>query len=217
MTKFQVLESLLSPRIVRLLIGLNLFLAIASNWYDFQEWSLLPWYLWPFLPICPLYPALLTVWWLFYYFKKRPHTAFTAFIWIGTVSYGLMAYIYYPIHMSFNGFDWFEVGNILWVTIYASQSIVLFEHLRKTSLLSVTPVFLYFLTKDFTDRFLGTFSNVYRDAEPFPVWLMNLFFGAVVVVHVMVFYLYLKKTRRKTSSFKGLSLETDRRQIAGLS
>lgn len=181
---------------INLLIILNLVLAIGSNVHDFGEWSLIPAYLWPFLPICPLYPVLLTIWWLYRKYEKTPPKTLTLFTWIGIISYGIMSFIYYPIHMAVQGFDWEEVGNMLWVSLYAVQGIALAKFLKPVRPFIFIPIAAYFFIKDITDRFFGTFPNFYRDLTEYPLWLKNLFFIIMIVIHLVVIHQIWKKIIR---------------------
>ena len=163
------------------LIALNFFMAIASNVVDWPWLMSVDWYLMPFAPICSLYPLTLAIWFTVYYFRGKAPQWLTTFIFIGITSYGVMAYLYFPLLMSWEGFSWWRVGNMFWVTIYALQSLIIATKLRPLKLFQYVPVAGYFFFKDFADRFLGTFIDV--RIPGYPEFFKNFFGVAVLLLH----------------------------------
>jgi hypothetical protein len=164
------------------LIGLDLFMAIGSNIADWPWLMSVNWYLMPFAPICSLYPLTLTIWFSLRYFNKKNPSWFTAFIYMGITTYGVMAYIYYPLYMNWDGIQFRLAGNIVWVTIYALQSFIILSDLKKLPLYQYALIFGYFAFKDFSDRFLGSFIDILR--PDFPAYLTNIFTVSIVVLHI---------------------------------
>jgi hypothetical protein len=103
------------------LIILNFIWAIAALIYDLPAIAQVPWYFLPFILICPVYPALLLVFWCQKLSKRHINDYFTAFSALPAAVYLTGALIYYPFYMFRNGFDWLSVGQILWVAFYGLQ------------------------------------------------------------------------------------------------
>lgn len=195
--KFQTWMSGLKDKqqVLIFLIGLDLIMAIASNIVDWPWMMSVDWYLRPFAPICSLFPGALAVWFIIYLFKKRVSSWFTAFIFIGVISYGIMAQIYYPIYMNVFEFDWRLPGNMLWVAIYASQSFIIASELKPVKLYQFGLIIAYYLFKDYSDRYLGSFIDGLRPG--FPEALKDFFGLGILVLHMGMFTATAWLTRRK--------------------
>ena len=167
------------------LIGLDLIMAIASNIVDWPWMMSVDWYLRPFAPICSLFPGALAIWFTIYLIKKRVPSWFTAFIFIGIISYGIMAQIYYPVYMSIFEFDWRFPGNMLWVAIYASQSLIIVSELKPIKIYQFGLIIAYYLFKDYSDRYLGSFIDALRPG--FPEALKDMFGIGMLMLHIGMF------------------------------
>jgi hypothetical protein len=188
------------------LIGLDIFLAIGSG---IADW---PWimsvvkdtpHLLPFMPICSLYPMTLAIWFTLYYFKKRIPGWYTAFIFMGIVSYGLMAWIYYPAYIAWDGMQWRLYGNMAWVSIYALQSFIIASELKKLPWYQYSLIFAYFGFKDYADRYLGTFIDVRR--TDFPEDLKITLWAVIITLHILaaaavILFPYFKSLKAKLPS-----------------
>src|SRR3989338_2212337 len=121
----------INSKLAMVLAALDLFMAVTATYVDRFEFLSAPWYLVIFIPICPLYPLLLGI--NFWKFGKAG--SFNQFLLnftaIGIISYGLMAFVFYPLYMLENGFGWYELGNIFWVALYSSQIFVIYHHLNR--------------------------------------------------------------------------------------
>lgn len=163
-----------------LLIVLDVFLAIGSNINDFHILTKVEPWLIPFAPICSLYPLLLAIWFTLYYKKIKISNSFTTFIFIGIFSYGIMAQIYYPLFIYWDGFAWNLLGNMIWVALYALQAFIIASELRPVKWPVAIPIYGYFAFKDYADRFLGTFTDIlYYD---FPGYSLNLLMVIMLVL-----------------------------------
>lgn len=151
-----------SKKALIVLIVLDVFMAVGSNIVDWPMLVYVDWYLIPFAPICSLYPLTLAVWFTLYYFKKKIPAWFTTFIFIGITGYGVMAQVYYPVFIYFEGLHWNLVGNMVWVAVYAVQSLIIVSELKPLSTFQYLPIIAYFFFKDYSDRYLGTFTDVTR-------------------------------------------------------
>lgn len=175
-------------------------MAVGSNIVDWPIIAQVDWYLIPFAPICSLYPLLLAIWFTIYYFKKKVPTAFTTFIFIGIIAYGVMAQIYYPVFIYFEGLHWNLVGNMVWVALYAIQSLIIVSELAPLKFYQYLPIFGYFLFKDYTDRYLGTFSDIFHFG--FTELSKDLLFVLILCLHISamasaVYIAYRKPSKQR--------------------
>lgn len=179
---------------LKIIIGLNIFMAIGSNIADWHWLSSVPLYgvfygipvpLIIFAPICSLYTPLLAVWFLLYYYKKKIPAWFTTFLFIAIVSYGIMAYIYYPLYMyAYEMIHWRLIGNMIWVSAYALQAFILHSELKPLKTYQYLLIIGYFFFKDYADRYLGTFIDI---LDPrFPEWLKDFFGVIMVTLHILI-------------------------------
>lgn len=122
---------------------IDIFWSISALIYDWHEILSLPYYLWPFIIICPLYPLLLTLFWLRYSKGSKIHNLLAAFAALPSVIYFLGAIIYYPLWMIQNHFDWLAFGQIFWVAFYGIQGFYILKtnRISKTGLIAAS-VFL---------------------------------------------------------------------------
>ncbi|MBD3328843.1 hypothetical protein GF340_06120 [Candidatus Peregrinibacteria bacterium] len=172
--------------IVLALIIVDLAMAIASNIVDYPWLMSTEWYLRPFAPICSMFPLTLFIWFSLYYFRKKIPAWFTFFVFTGIISYGLMAVLYFPAYMAFVvGFEWIHIGNMLWVIAYALQSVFLITHLKRPAITAFLLIIAYFLAKNITDRFFGTFMDLRR--PDFPEFLKNALFASILLIQFVVF------------------------------
>lgn len=182
------------------LIVLNVFMGIASNVVDWPWPLMVDWYLIPFTPICALYPLALALWFTLYFYKKPIPSWYTAFIVMGVSSYGLMAYLYYPLYMDAFGVYFRPLGNMVWVSIYALQALIILPELKKLPWYQYVLIGTYFGFKDYADRFLGTFIDV--NIPDFTPGFMSLLFYSIIVLHILAFALIIYWPRRKAHKLK---------------
>jgi hypothetical protein len=167
------------------LICLDAFLAVGSLIADWPWLAMIKWYLLPLAPICSIYPLSLAVWFSLYYFGKKIPVWYTTFIFVGIVSYGIMAYIYYPAFIALVGPEFRLIGNMFWVTAYALQSFIISSELKKMPWIHYLGIAAYFGLKDYADRWLGSFVDILRSDFPEP--LKNILFISIVILHIGVF------------------------------
>lgn len=174
--------------------------ALNVDLHDFFE---TPWYLWIFVPICPLYPMLLALNYLFFLRKGEYPPMLLVFTFFGIVGYGVVAPVFYTLYMADNGFSWYEFGNIFWVLLYSAQAGILWPHL-KTALLQLRwwqflAIPSYFFSKDLLDRFSVTWSYVRYGV--LSELLMNRVLVVLFVVHFAIFTLFLALRKGKGVAF----------------
>lgn len=113
-------------KIIYWIIILNLIWAASAIVYDWDNLSAIPYYLWPSLIICPVYPLLLFLTWASIYRQKKCNDYLLAFAAIPSIVYLIASMIYYPAWMAYNGFNWLAFGQIYWVAVYGLQGIYLY-------------------------------------------------------------------------------------------
>lgn len=132
----------LNSKIIIGIIILDLAWAAMAAIYDWEIFCQIPIYLWPFLVICPVFPALLSLVWL-QILEGKPNNFLFAFSSISSVVYLFAAILYYPMWMVLNGFDWMTFGAIFWVMVYGAQGIyLLLRYSVKKSALFIVGLFL---------------------------------------------------------------------------
>ena len=189
-------------RSLLILMVLDATLAIISNIVDWPWLMAVPRQLILFAPICSLYPLLLFIWLGLFYLKKKIPAWFTTFLFMGLVSYGIMAYLYFPAYMSWDGrgLNLHDVGSIFWVTAYAFQASVIASELKRLPWYQYAVIFAYFFFKDYSDRYLGTFLDVFLDNYPEN---LKLFFSiSIVTLHLFAGSLVLYLTLRIRKKLK---------------
>ena len=112
---------------ILLLISLDLFWSVAAMIYDASKLRTLSPLLWPFVAVCPIFPLLLALVLLQLYRKKTPNQFLLAFAAIPSTIYGILAILYYPVAMIYQGFSWNAFGQIFWVAFYSLQGIWLLK------------------------------------------------------------------------------------------
>ncbi|HBB02410.1 MAG: hypothetical protein US89_C0013G0030 [Candidatus Peregrinibacteria bacterium GW2011_GWF2_38_29] len=167
------------------LIVLDLFMTGAALTIDYRDFVETPFYLWIFVPICSLYPLLLAVNYAIYLWRKKFVQWLLNFTAVGIISYSLMALVFYSLYMYNRGFAWYEFGNIFWVLLYGSQIFVIWKYLLKIHWAGYASILIYFIAKDFLDRFSATYS--YQRYGILSSFELNVFFVAVLVLHIFAF------------------------------
>ena len=184
------------------LIAIDLALGISSTIVDWPWLIRVPTNLVMFAPICSLYPWLLVAWHAMYLWKKKVPNWFTSFLFVGLFSYGIMAWIYFPLYMSWNGINFHDVGSIFWVTAYAGQAFIIASEVKKIPWWQYALVLGYFFFKDYSDRYLGTFLDVLL--ESYPEALKLFFFVMTLTLHSaaagILRYLYCKNSPAKVKN-----------------
>ncbi len=139
-----------------ILIFINIIWAVSALIYDIPAIAEIPIYFWPFIVICPVYPALLALVWWKTYKKKKLNDYLLAFASLPSVIYFIGALIFYPTLMVINGFDWSDFGQIFWVAVYGLQGIYLLTNysIKKSPILLVT---IFLLTSFVIQYFTKTY------------------------------------------------------------
>jgi len=138
------------------LIGVNVIWAVSALVYDIPAISHIPFYFWPFIVICPVFPALLALTWWQIFRNNKPNDYLLAFATLPSAIYLLGALIFYPTLMVINGFNWLDFGQIFWAAVYGLQGFYLMRKytLKKSPVILVTTFllisfFIQYLTKTY--------------------------------------------------------------------
>lgn len=173
------------------LIVTNLFWSAMAFIYDFDKIINLPAQIWPFIIICPIYPLLLAVSWLFIYLKHRNRLIIT-FSAFNSLIFFIAALIYYPVWMIINGFDLLAFGQIFWVAFYGLQGAYLVNKIKLNQpglLISIIFLLLTFLIQCKTNSF-GFF-----DTANFSQTLILVLYGVLSLGTVLLAGVLLVKNR----------------------
>ena len=168
-------------------IILDLFWSGAAWVYDMSKLTTIPPYLWLFVAVCPIYPLLIALILLQLYLKKSPNQFLLAFGAIPSVVFGVLALIFYPTAMFYQGFSWNGLGQIFWVLFYALQGVWLLRNFKIKPTASITAsLFTAFLL------FFQFFSKSYGyfDFSNIPIAVLS------VIVVVGLFSIFFLNTRR---------------------
>lgn len=88
----------------RLALADAVWAALALG-YDLPKLVFVPLWAWPFVAICPLFPALLAGVWTLPE-RRRATSLLTALAALPSAVYGLVSLVYYPLYLTYWGFDW---------------------------------------------------------------------------------------------------------------
>jgi len=178
-------------------LGISMsLLALRIDLHDFVE---TPWYLWPWVPICSVYPLLLALNYLYFLRFGRFPQFLLNFTVFGIIGYGIIAPIFYIFYMMESSFSWYEFGNIFWVWLYASQAFLLWPQRKQLPWWQIFLIGGYFFIKDLLDRFSVTWSYVRYGV--LSENLMNIVFSLLLVIHLglLLFFLYKQLRFHKKS------------------
>lgn len=109
-----------------ILVGLDLLWSVLAFNHDWPKFAIVPAWAWVFAFICPIYPLLLAVVWAQIINKKHPNDYLLAFAVGPSMIFGVLALLFYPLAMAYQGFDWNGLGQIFWVAFYSIQGWYLF-------------------------------------------------------------------------------------------
>ena len=167
----------MNRKIILILIILDLFWATAALVFDWSAIGQIPFYFWPFIIICPVYPFLLALTWYQKIRGNHINSYLLAFATVPSIAYFIGALIYYPTLMVSNGFNILTFGAIFWVALYGLQAMYL---LIKNSIPTLPIIFVsMFLLISFIIQFL-TKSFGYLDFG-------NLDSSTVLIIYVAIY------------------------------
>ncbi len=123
------------------LIVLDFLWSAAALFVDLPKLGSIYPLLWPLVVICPVYPLLLGIVWLKIKKGQKPNPYLLAFSAIPSAAFGILALVYYPSKMVFQGFDLRDLGQIFWVLFYSLQGWYLLGRFK----IKFAPAFVSFL------------------------------------------------------------------------
>jgi len=162
---------MLSKRKIKFFFFLYLIWSLIGAYADYAWLTMIPPYLIVFTAICSLYPPLLTIWYGLKLFGKKPPNFLTLWIVVGTMAYGVMAQIYFPLLMSWKGINFHDVGSMFWVAVYGIQTLILSKYLTKPNKLEIFFVITYLAIADYSHFALKTFVDFILPG--YPTWLLQ--------------------------------------------
>lgn len=123
----------MNKKFVSLLIVIDLIWSVSAVVNDWEKIVAIPFWFWPFILICSVYPLLLAWHWSLSLANRRSDWL-SVFAVLPAVIYFVAALIYYPVWMILNGFDILAFGQIFWVAVYGVQAIYLMLSTKLTPL-----------------------------------------------------------------------------------
>ncbi len=174
-----------------LLIILDLFWSGAAWVYDMSKLITLSPLIWPFVAVCPVFPLLLALVLLQLYRKKSPNQFLLAFAAVGSVIYGLIAILFYPVAMIYQGFSWNGLGQIFWVLVYGVQGAWLIKKYKIKKLPLYTSTIFFGVQIIVIDLWQKSFG--YFDFSNIPFLILIL----VVILSFLFFSILLDVLMRK--------------------
>ncbi len=177
------------------LIMINAIWSILGIYADAAWLSRYPWYLMPLTAICSLYPVLLTIIYLFLFFQRHPPVWLARWAFIGCLSYGILAQIYFPLLMSWRGFGWYEFGSMFWVAFYGLQVFLIAKFTFSNSKLTFLPAFIWLTVANLFHYFWPTFMDF--TLPGYPVELKYTTTALAILFQIFAFVLVHKLNRQK--------------------
>lgn len=158
---------------------------------DSAKLSLIPFYLWPIVLICPIYPLLLAIVWTMRLRKQKTNSYLLAFAALPSAVFGILALIYYPAQLYYTKFNWNDFGQIFWVLFYSAQGwwLLLREKILTKALVLAG---IYLLVKFTIDIKYQTFG--YLEIANLPTHVqMAVYFVSIGATLGLVLYKLVKK------------------------
>jgi len=178
------------------LIATNLFWALAALVVDLPKLLEIPFFLWPIVAICPIYPFLLALVFL-KILRGRPVNGYLlAFASFGSAVFGVLAIIYYPYKMFYGGFNWIDLGQIFWVLFYALQGWYLLLKKRQ-SVLPLLSAFIFLFAKFIVDYRYLTFGYLDVAALDRQAFMMIFAFSLISSVAILIFAFKINSRKRR--------------------
>lgn len=191
-------------RILIALVVLDLFWSAVALVYDYPAIIRIPFDLWPFIVICPVFPFLLMLVWLSVILRGKANPFLLAFAALPSLIYGIGALIFYPTIMYFNGFDWLGFGQIFWVLFYSLQgAYLLFEWSGTKSrthhgkFVPIILVLIFIIVSILIQFFTKTFGYLAFDLVPANILLIEMM--VLITINILIFLILV--TRLRTKSF----------------
>jgi hypothetical protein len=168
-------------------IILDFFWSVSAWIYDWSKLTTIPLYLWPFVAVCPIYPLLLALVLLQFYLKKTPNQFLLAIAAVPSAVFGILAILFYPLAMIYQGFSWNAIGQIFWVLVYSSQGFYLlskYEISKRAFFLGSTFTMLVILFHYFSSSF--SYFDLTNIPTAILIWIIAL-------AGFSIFFLYVKR------------------------
>jgi hypothetical protein len=162
---------------------LNLCWSAIALFVDLEVIGNIPFYLWPFTIICPLFPFLLFWLWLKIYSRKKIGGLCLSLFSLPPIAYFFGSLIYYPYWMTQNGFNIYAFGQIFWVAFYGIQGfwfIFKYKNEIKNDILAMSYIVISFMIQ-YSGRTFG-----YLDITNIDDQVMANMYILVVITTVLI-------------------------------
>lgn len=170
------------------LILADLFWSVCALIYDWPKLLNIPATAMIFTIICPLYPLILALYWIFER-KKWPSSLLLVFGAIPSAILIILALIYYPTQMIYNGFNLLGLGQIFWVAFYGLQGwYLIFTKKFSSTYVLLTGIFL--VIKFTTDYAYKDFGYLGMETLPQNILLTIYLFSLFLVLSVCLFLIF---------------------------
>ena len=168
------------------LIFADLFWSAAAWVVDWMKLSIIPIWAWPFVVVCPIYPLLLSLVWIYLFKKGKVNNFLLSFAALPSVVFGVLSMFYYPLKMYFQGFAWVDLGQIFWVLFYAFQGwyIIMHYKIKATALITVLIFLVAMLVINFKFKTYG-----YLNFDAFPAFSIYFLFSLGILSSLFAFLL----------------------------
>jgi len=188
----------MSKKLLCILLGLNLFWAFSATIYDWQAIQNIPFFYWPIIIVCPIFPLLLAILWYLKSRNGKVNQFYLSIIAIISFSYGLGSLFFYPTIMHYNGFDWLNFGQIFWVWFYASQGLYLLVKEKGNIWGEVVGISIFSVSVWVQIR---TNSFGYLDYSTIPREILNFeFIGLIILILLVFVFKYLFSVYKQLSN-----------------
>lgn len=179
----------------------DLFWSGAALIVDWPKFFFMPVWAYFFAPICPIYPLALAICFWQKAKNKSVNPYLLAFATIGSVVFGAMAIVYYPVLMADKGFAWQDTGQIFWVLFYGLQGVYLIRR-EKFHFMPIVVTVSYLVGKFILDYRFASFG--YLEVERLSGEnFTKLFILAIIISIVTGLFAYYKSRKNQKAPNEG--------------
>ena len=206
-------EILKSTRILTVIILINLIGTLAGFYYYYDQLSLSPVYLWPFIPDCPLYTMLAVVVLVTFLLKKKSVDLLSFITSIGLAKYGTWTVL---VVLGFSPF-YFSINSSMYSVLACAHVLMALEFILPLYIIKeikksyVIAAFAWFFLNDFFDYYVGTH-------PPLPSWgvssvaFMTFAMTPIFIIIVSLTHKFLNDANLNVYAFAGVAKLGQRRR-----
>jgi len=206
-------EILKSTRILTVIILINLIGTLAGFYYYYDQLSLSPVYLWPFIPDCPLYTMLAVVVLVTFLLTKKSVDLLSFITSIGLAKYGTWTVL---VVLGFSPF-YFSINSSMYGVLACAHVLMALEFILPLYIIKeikksyVIAAFAWFFLNDFFDYYVGTH-------PPLPSWgvssvaFMTFAMTPIFIIIVSLTHKFLNDANLNVYAFAGVAKLGQRRR-----